>query len=284
MKGFVWGACAIAIIAWLLPAQSDLRLGDEELLGPNQIGFVCAFAFFLAQYLLRAKDGKWILAMCILGITLLRSLSKTTIAAFLFSQALLLIQDKSITRKTKIILVSAAAVVVLIFWGLLQSYYLIYTTAGNSPETLTGRLGIWAYFIDASLDRLWFGYGFYSVWKVVPPFGEFEARHAHNEIIQQFYTYGLTGICMMAGLYGNFYRQARRLSLNREKVFFIALIVFILIRGFADTEVFDLSLPVWSILLFSVLMREIEQSSKKVQVKGIQQLIVNRISDLPVPS
>jgi exopolysaccharide production protein ExoQ len=43
MKGYVWGACTFAIIAWLLPAQSDLRLGDEELLGPNQIGYLCAF-------------------------------------------------------------------------------------------------------------------------------------------------------------------------------------------------------------------------------------------------
>ena len=34
MEGFVWGACAfVAVIAWLMPAQSDLRLGDEELLG-----------------------------------------------------------------------------------------------------------------------------------------------------------------------------------------------------------------------------------------------------------
>src|ERR1700684_3355880 len=27
MQGFIWGTCAFAAIAWLLPAQSDLRLG-----------------------------------------------------------------------------------------------------------------------------------------------------------------------------------------------------------------------------------------------------------------
>jgi exopolysaccharide production protein ExoQ len=284
IKGFVWGACFVAVIAWLLPAQSDLRLGDEELIGANQIGFLCAFAFFLAQYLFRAKDGKWKLAMCILGVTLLRSLSKTTIVAFLFSQGFLLIQDKSITRKTKVAIVSVVAVVTLVFWSLLQSYYVIYTSAGNSPETLTGRLGIWAYFIDAALERPWFGYGFHSVWKVIPPFGSFEARHAHNEIIQQFYAYGMTGICMMAGLYGSFYRQARRLSLNKEKMFFVALLIFILIRGFADTEVFDLSLPVWSILLFSVLMREIERSSARLQVMPIQESVVTGMRAFPALS
>lgn len=55
MKGFIWGACTVAIIAWLMPAESDLRLGDDELLGPNQIGYVCAFAFFFAQYLMREE-------------------------------------------------------------------------------------------------------------------------------------------------------------------------------------------------------------------------------------
>ena len=58
MKGFVWGACTVAIIAWALPPESDLRLGDDEFLGPNQIGYVCAFAFFLAQDLIRERRAK----------------------------------------------------------------------------------------------------------------------------------------------------------------------------------------------------------------------------------
>jgi hypothetical protein len=31
-----------------------------------------------------------------------------------------------------------------VFSGLLNSYFDIYSNAGNSAETLTGRLGIWA--------------------------------------------------------------------------------------------------------------------------------------------
>src|SRR5580704_4674118 len=82
MKGYVYGACCIAFIAWIMPAQSDLRLGDDEFLGPNQIGYACAFAVFFAQYLLRAEQGRWKLPTAFLAITLLRSLSKTTILAF----------------------------------------------------------------------------------------------------------------------------------------------------------------------------------------------------------
>ncbi len=32
MKGFIWGACCIALIAWIMPTQYDLRLGDEDFL------------------------------------------------------------------------------------------------------------------------------------------------------------------------------------------------------------------------------------------------------------
>ncbi len=141
MKGFIWGACTVAIIAWLMPAESDLRLGDDELLGPNQIGYVCAFAFFFAQYLIREKRGKLGAPAFVLAVTLLRTLSKTTIVAFLVGEGFLLIRDKSISRRSKILIAFAAAAVVAIFWGLLTSYYDIYTNAGNQSETLTGRLG-----------------------------------------------------------------------------------------------------------------------------------------------
>ena len=54
-RGFVYGACAVAIIAWILPRPADNRLGYEGLMGTNAIGFLCAFAFFLAQYLVLVR-------------------------------------------------------------------------------------------------------------------------------------------------------------------------------------------------------------------------------------
>jgi O-antigen ligase len=258
MKGYVWGACLLAVIAWLLPAQSDLRLGDEELLGTNQIGYLCGFAFFFAQYLLREKLGKFGIGAMILGVTLLRSLSKTTIAAFLVAQGFLLLRDKSMSRRAKFSVVAVAALITVVFSGLLTSYFDIYANAGNSPETLTGRLGIWAYFLEEAIKQPWIGHGFYSVWKVIPPFGEFEARHAHNELLQQFYLYGVAGIIMIAGLYGSFFRQVRRLASGPRRTFFCGLLIFVLIRGLADTEVYDFSLPLWAIIMFSMLLEQSE--------------------------
>jgi len=261
MKGFIWGACCVALIAWIMPAQSDLRLGDEELLGPNAIGYLCAFAFFLTQYLIRRKEGNWSVAATFLAITLLRSLSKTSIIAVAAGGAVVLILDKSISRKAKITLTLGLFVVIAVFWNLLASYYGVYTNAGNQAETLTGRLGIWAYILNEALERPWIGHGFHSVWKVIPPFGgdQFEARHAHNELLQQFYAYGMAGVLILIGLYGSFYSQIKKLPISPLRALLFGLLVFVLVRGLADTEVFDLSLPLWAIVMFSIVMLESEK-------------------------
>jgi len=247
MAGYVYGACLIAAIAWILPAQSDLRLGDEELLGPNQIGYACAFAALFAQYLAGCRQGRWKFAAVFLSITLLRSLSKTTIFAFMAAEVFWLLRDSSIARKTKIYFIVSALVVIAIFSELLLSYYSVYTNAGNQAETLTGRLGIWAFILDRALQQPWIGHGFHSVWKVIPPFGsdQFEARHAHNELLQQFYAYGVVGVVMLVGIYRSFYLGVRKFPAGPLKTFAFSMLVFALFRGLADTEVFDLSLPLW---------------------------------------
>jgi exopolysaccharide production protein ExoQ len=254
MKGFVWGACLVAVIAWILPAQSDLRLGDEELLGPNQIGWVCGLALYFAQYLIRSKDGRWGMITGVLALTLLRSLSKTTIIAVIISQTYLLLCDRVMSRRSKIWLVVGSITISAIFLPLLSSYFTVYTTAGNSPETLTGRLAIWAYILDEATQQPWIGHGFHSVWKVIPPFGDFEARHAHNEWLQQFYAYGVVGLVLLIGLYGSLWRNLRRLpKYDPMRVLFISMILLVLVRGLADTDPFDVSLPLWTITLIAAL-------------------------------
>lgn len=255
LKGFVVSTCCLAVIAWIMPAQADLRLGDEEFFNTNQIGNLCATAIFLAQYLSRRKAGRWGFAIFFLALTLLRSLSKTTIVAFLISESFLIIADRSISRKTKILLTVAVVLVVLVFWGLFEAYYDIYTNAGNQAETLTGRTAIWAYSLDAALEQPLIGHGFDSMWKVVPPFGpeKFEARHAENELLTQFYAFGIVGVGLLIGIYGSLYRQIRRLQ-GPVKIALLSLLLFVVVRGLAEAEAFDLLLPLWSIALISLLV------------------------------
>jgi exopolysaccharide production protein ExoQ len=254
MSGYVWGSCFIAAIAWILPSQSDLRLGDEDYLGPNQIGYACAFAFFFAQYLIRRGGRGFRGRMAFLAVTLLRSLSKTTLIAFIAGQLLVLLGDRSISRRTRVLMILSAAAIIAGFWGLLSAYYDVYTHAGNQSETLTGRIGIWAYILSEAVQRPWLGHGFHSVWKVIPPFGPFEARHAHNELLQQFYAYGAVGVALLAAIYGSVTREIRHLVSSPIKTIFLSLLLFVLIRGLADTEVFDLSLPLWTIVLIGSVM------------------------------
>lgn len=258
MKGYVVGACCLALVAWIMPAQSDLRLGDEEFFNSNQIGNLCAFAIFFAQCLMRRKEGRWGLAILFLSVTLLRSLSKTTIAAFLLSEGYLLLRDRSMSRRTKKLLVLGCVLAVIIFWGLFQAYYDVYTRAGNQAETFTGRTAIWAYALNAFTEQPWIGHGFDSMWKIVPPFGpdKFEARHAENEVLQQLYTYGIAGIVLLVGLYGSVFRQIRRMPKVPERILFLSLLLFVVIRGLAEAEPFDLLFPLWSIVLFSFMMEQ----------------------------
>jgi len=274
MKGFVIGACCIALIAWIMPAQADLRLGDEDFFNTNQIGNLCAFAFFWAQYLMRRKEGKWGWAALFMALTLLRSLSKTTLVAFVLSQSFLVIQDRSLSRRTKILLTTAVMLIVVIFWGLFEAYYDIYTTAGNQAETLTGRTAIWLYVADESVQSPWIGHGFDSMWKVVPPFGSdaFEARHAENEVLQQFYAYGVGGVVMLVGLYWSLYATIRKRSRAPVKIVFVSMLLFIVIRGLAEAEPFDLLLPLWAIVLISLLVDAEETMTEENTAVYSQQL------------
>lgn len=258
MKGFIWSACCLALVAWIMPTQADLRLGDEQFFNTNEIANLCAFAIFFAQYLMFRKDGQWRAPLCLLVITLVRTLSKTTLVAFLISESFLIIMDRSIGRKTKILLTISAAALILAFWGLFESYYDIYTTTGNQADTLTGRTAIWLYALTAVSDHawtLWIGHGFDSWWKVVPPFGrdQFEARHAENEFLQQFYAYGVLGVAVLVGVYGSLYRRIRKLRRGSVRLLFFSLLLFILIRGLAEANPFDLLLPLWALVVISFL-------------------------------
>ena len=272
LKGFIWSSCVLAIIAWLMPVQYDLRLGDEDFFNTNEIANLCAFGIFFAQYLTRRNGEHWRFAKFLLVMTLVRSLSKSTIIAFLLSQVLLLILDRSMSWKMKMVLMLCALIVIFAFWGLFEAYYDVYTTAGNQAETLTGRTAIWLYVVNATFDHpwnLWVGHGFDSWWKVVPPFGNemFEARHAENELLQQFYVFGIAGVALLAGIYVSLFRQLKKLPRCATRIMFLCMLVFILVRGVAVADSFDLLLPLWSIALISVLVEHVRLGDQSTEVR-----------------
>lgn len=251
LHGYVTAACGIAALAWIMPAQTDLRLGDPDFFNTNQIANVCAFGVFFAQYLARrGLQRTWIpiLALC---VTLLRTLSKTTLLAFVVSQGVLLLRDGSISARTRKRVLLGAGLVLLASSGLLASYYDVYTNAGNQAETLTGRTAIWAWAADKLPDSPWIGHGFDSMWKIMPPFGidRFEARHAENELLQQLYAYGIFGSILFLGVYVSLFRSLQRCADTKIRLLLKMFLLFIVLRGLAEAEPFDLLLPVWALLV-----------------------------------
>ena len=266
LRGYVLGAYAIAALAWIMPAQVDLRLGDPDFFNTNQIANVCAFGILFVQYLARRGKGRLWLPVFVLSLTLLRTLSKTTLLAAIVSQGILLFRDPEISARTRRRVLLCAAGLLIASSGLLASYYDVYTNAGNQAETLTGRTAIWAWAIDKVPDSPWIGHGFDSMWKVMPPFGidRFEARHAENELLQQLYAYGVVGTALFLGVYVTFFRAIRKSADKRTRLLLKIFLLFIVLRGLAEAEPFDLLLPVWVLVLFAATVVEPEATDPRL--------------------
>ena len=255
LKGVVWGAAALAIIAWCSPATLDLRLGNDTFLHPNTLGLEIGIATLIAQYLApRGACWKWLGVA--LAITLLRTLSKTSIIALVIAECWYLMQNNRMPRKAKVYFVAGALVVVASFWGLLSSYADIYnnTGSGDQAETLTGRTLLWTVAFSMGLEKPWLGHGLYSFKALIPMLGTFEAVHAHNDLLQQFFEFGIAGVVILLGVYWSFYRQTRRAPATEMRTLAVALLLFALVRGLTDSVQFGLSYPLWLLAAFSICL------------------------------
>jgi hypothetical protein len=62
------------------------------------------------------------------------------------------------------------------------------------------------------------------------------------------------------------------------KTFFLAFLLFVLVRGMADTERFDLSLPFWAIVMISLLI----ERSRSMNDNAIPVVFTRRFDDIYV--
>jgi exopolysaccharide production protein ExoQ len=254
MRGFVFASAIVAAVAWCAPTMNDLRLGNEDFLHPNAIGFEFAIATLCTLYL--AREGTiWKILGAVVGVSLVRSLSKASIIAFAVAAGFYLLREPALRRRTKIILVLGSVLGLGAFLGLIDVYVEQYTQ-DSQLETVTGRTFIWAESLDIALERPWIGHGFYSYRWIVPPFGTFEAWQAHNEALQQFFSYGLSGLFISSALYYSFLRQLRRDSRGNLRTLAASLLIFSLVRGLVDTDIFGLSFPLWLMAALTLALQE----------------------------
>jgi hypothetical protein len=88
-------------------------------------------------------------------------------------------------------------------------------------------------------------------------------------LLQQFFAYGAVGIVMLLGLYASLCRRIRNLPIGRPRTVLIGLMLFIVIRGLAEAEPFDLLLPLWMITLISVIVEPARMLTPDNQGAGI---------------
>lgn len=254
MHGFIAGAAVVAVIAWAAPAMDDMRLGHEDFLHPNLIGFEFAIAALFSAYLAQKHKG-WSWACAAFVVTTIRTLSKGTIVGFLFAALYYFLHGLKISRKTRIYIGVAGAAVLLGFWGLLEAYLDLYTS-GTNLETLTGRTYIWTTALDLVTDKPWLGHGFDSFRWVFPPFEDFQPWHAHNEWIQQLFAYGLIGLIVVVAVYLGFYRRIRASRNLPLKSLATAILILVLVRGIVDTDRFELCFPLWLMTMLSIALAD----------------------------
>jgi exopolysaccharide production protein ExoQ len=252
MRGFILGASLVAATAWIAPAMPDMRLGNEDFLHPNLIGFEFAIAALFSAYLAQ-RDRTWSWSAAGFAATMVRTLSKGTIVGFLFAGFYYLLRGLKVSPKARIYIGIASATVLACFWGLLEAYLDLYSE-GSNLETLTGRTYIWSRSLEIAMEKPWFGHGFDSFRWVFPPFENFQPWHAHNEFVQQLFAYGVVGVLVVIGVYWAFYRQIRISQDAGLKSLATAILILVLVRGLVDTDRFELCFPLWLITMLSIAM------------------------------
>jgi exopolysaccharide production protein ExoQ len=255
MMGAVWGGVALSVIGWCAPSTEDLRLGNDEFLHPNTLGLEIGLCALMAQYLSRRGTmWKWVAAG--LALTLLRTLSKTAMVAFLAAETWYLLQSRQWTRALRVRIAAAGFAAIACFWGLLSAYFELYTNGtGRQLETLTGRTLLWTVVLSMGFERPWLGHGFYSFKSLVPSIGEFVPVHAHNELLHQFFELGVTGVVIVTGIYAAFLLLAWRSAPGELRTLAIALWIFAVVRGLADAVPAELSFPLWLMVALAVLLQ-----------------------------
>jgi exopolysaccharide production protein ExoQ len=64
------------------------------------------------------------------------------------------------------------------------------------------------------------------------------------------------GVALLWGGYGSLYSNIRRMAQQSSKVICVSIVLFAIVRGFAEAEPFDLLLPLWAVVLLGLLVSE----------------------------
>jgi O-antigen ligase len=258
LKGFCLASLVVGIIALTARGTDDLRIGDEEYLGPVGLSLqllapAALFSIFLALHSKINSPKRWWLAAFAGTFLLLCCKSKASIACFALAAGSHLLLRSGLRLRSKLKIIAACGILLLATAHQLAQYLDNYSDQSSNLDTLTGRTVIWATTIDYAADRPWLGYGFYSFRSVMPLFfsNTFHAPHAHNEWLQQWFNYGIVGLFITVAVYVSYVRQMLHLK-SIPASYGLTLAIFALPLTLVDTNLVDLLVPLKTLFMFVI--------------------------------
>jgi exopolysaccharide production protein ExoQ len=198
--------------------------------------------------------GRWLWISSTLFLTwiLLRSLSKTSIAAFLCSAAFYIIFSRTIPLKTKVIALVTATVLFCAMYTFVNTYMVSYLEENpREATTLTGRTLLWVKSWEMIQDHPILGYGFLSFRDYGPQDWDVRTVHAHNEWITQWFQLGFVGLVITIAIYISYFRQLRRAAHSPRRELGLSMLLYMLFQGFAIAEPSGLTFPLPMVLLLA---------------------------------
>ena len=277
LQGYAWGSLFYALVPFIFNARTiDNRLGNEDFFHPNSIGNQMAIVCLCSIYLALQSWGRmserrpYILILLFLLFTLLRSLSKTSILAFLIAALVYVIRSR-ISIKRKITLVSLAGVVIAISSTALGAYldkYLNEQQGGAALETASGRTQIWEVAWQMIQKNPIWGYGYLSYRDLAPQIIDARLVHPHNELLNIWFNLGGVGLILVALTYIAYAWHLRCAAQARlpQEALGLALLIYFLIRGLTEASVQDFS--VYPSPLMMLMIGWMSQTKQNSSING----------------
>jgi O-antigen ligase len=275
--GLVAGALTLVMIAIATDTGSG-RLGDPDLLHPNTLGRVTAITALIAFHRIRltgsfAAKVYWLLAGIGLVCALAATVSKTSLGAFMIACLVYFLAGKH-SAPAKI----ASALLVFVF--AIGTYYFLspqldsYSRQqhGAALETLSGRLPLWQDTWEMIRERPITGYGFLSYRDYGPQLFNVRVVHAHNEWLHIWFSLGLVGVVLAAGVYFAYLRSAWKLLRSSRATghaaLALALLAMALVRGVTEADLVGLvfSLPLLLVAIAPAALSRPERQTVAMQI------------------
>lgn len=269
----------ILLLCTILTGTSeDGRFGDIESFHPNVVSVQVSIAV-IASISLMANRTKPIaaLTLTVAGLLCLLLLkSKTSIAALILSITIYIIFRTNSSIKRRALYLIIFTIIAASSLYLTQSLYLEYLTGyteksdGKLLYTFTGRTLIWEATLSSENLSI-IGNGINAFSSSGPQIAAIKLYSAHNEILNQYFNFGIIGVLFFLTFYSTALLQVRRLgACSNQGVaysFCFVCLSYFLFRSTLEAPVYYFSLPT---LIFSLFFADKKSShhTKADQVRN----------------